>query len=87
MNKPDGGPAFPAVDSPRVISGMSLRDWFAGHAQESDLILPLDTKNAAAQLGMSVEEYSKDFHNWLTINARARYRFADAMIAERERQP
>jgi len=34
MNKPTGGPAFPALDARTMLSGMSLRDYFAAKAMQ-----------------------------------------------------
>ena len=41
MNNPtkDGGPASPVADiSKTQCPGMTLRDWFAGHANETDIL-------------------------------------------------
>lgn len=67
----DGGQAFPTSDTytnrdERIVTtindGMSLRDYFAAHAN------------------IASKEYS-DWHS----EALDRYRYADAMLAERER--
>ena len=77
----DGGPAFPHsaelhpstgdVHTPQGF-GMSLRDWFAGQAAST----LLDTAR--------VDSRKVDFPEHIATLA---YAFADAMLAERERQP
>jgi hypothetical protein len=75
----DGGPAFPCIPpdpNPAAYSqfpssiGMTLRDWFAGHATDADIkaCWPEDDKLR------TVPEHA----------ARARYIFADAMLAARK---
>lgn len=76
--KDDGGPAFPLAASAQTVpggiaytiqqNGMSLRDWFASQASQSDISL---------QLRMwSVEDIPSN-------RVKARYAFAAAMLAER----
>ena len=87
-NKADGGPAFPVVDGSNYNAayGMSLRDWFATHAREDELILPGTVKESTELLGVSVEEYTANAKRyWYHIVTKARYEWADAMIAEREK--
>ena len=66
----DGGMAFPRGPGP-ASDGMSLRDWFAGHASEGDI---------ASHRGVgpgSKPIYSREM---------AKYRYADAMLAAREKE-
>lgn len=78
MNTPrDGGPAFPRPDfhsdthfTAPAQDGMSLRDWFAGHA----LVSIIGGTFVAAQLGKSVSTEQA------VCDA---YIYADAMLAER----
>ena len=77
--KPDGGPAFPSADGEGEFStgwyesGMTLRVWLAARAPE------IEVEEGAANVRMH--------HVVTTQEARtvARYRWADAMIAERDR--
>ncbi|CCE96184.1 hypothetical protein SFHH103_01687 [Sinorhizobium fredii HH103] len=81
MARDTGGPAFPRPAGTNGAAhpadrwdnsgqpGMSLRDWFAGHA----LI-------GIMQADMSEEEFTVSPQ----ILARTAYRMADAMLAERE---
>lgn len=76
MNKNDGGPAFPIplnkgelFDGLGPADGMSLRDWFAGKVLEGFM----SRKETHQFLGDSV------------IIAGSCYVFADAMLAEREK--
>ena len=71
----DGGPAFPMTGegchNPLYSQpGMTLRDYFAGQA-------------LAGQLAFSPSDPFKKYHQPEDVAA-ACYRFADAMIAERE---
>ncbi len=61
------------LDVPKLIP-VSLRDWFAGQANEGDIKEFSDKKESSAA-GSS---------NWYSRTA-ARYRFADAMLAERSK--
>jgi hypothetical protein len=36
MNKPNNPPAFPSHHANSIVQGMTLRDWFAGMALQSD---------------------------------------------------
>ena len=65
----DGGPAFPPMHDPQThVSGMSLRDWFAGMALQ----------------GMLAEPGSSERDNYYHNNTRAAYRMADAMLKARK---
>lgn len=89
----DGGPAFPYVsplnktyeDGSRLFPetpGMSMRDYFAGKApaEEIDGIGGSTAAECAVYLGIEKYEFSK---HYLMIVAKARYQWADAMLAER----
>lgn len=70
----DGGAAFPVTACPCVHPGnpgMSLRDWFAGQA----LIGILGSRN-----GFLIDVGCDDAPEWA-------YQIADAMLAEREKEP
>ena len=72
----DGGPAFPVPVSeemlPIAIGGMSLRDWFAGMALQGLCV----TNEHTSEPGTWNADYL----------AHAAFRFADAMIAQREKE-
>ena len=75
--KKDGGPAFPRQGEgcfrPEYhVSGMSLRDWFAGQALNGMLVDPGRMEIPRR----SDEEGLRQLAGWA-------YRFADAMIAKR----
>jgi hypothetical protein len=73
----DGGPAFPVSYD---LSGMTLRDWFAGQAEIPwDAVLgTLSIKHPDRDKKFTLEEVSK-------FRAEAKYREADAMMAAREK--
>lgn len=89
MSAPDGGPAFPRVESTdylvnstaRIVTtgGMSLRDWFAGQAIQGILangsphVMAIGAKEAA-EFGETRTEQT-----W----SRWAYEIADAMLRER----
>jgi len=66
----NGGPAFPALDARTMLSGMTLRDYFAAKAMQGII--------SASGADRRVE-YDEDA---VADNA---YRMADAMLKERER--
>jgi hypothetical protein len=68
MSKPTGGPAFPALDARTMLSGMSLRDYFAAKAMQGEL---------AAQ----GDRYQWQSVDKLALYA---YEMADAMLEARE---
>jgi hypothetical protein len=61
---------------------LTLRDEFAMVASHEDLPIPERTYEAAAKLGIPVEEYDAKVH-WPRLVARLRYEAADAMMEER----
>ncbi len=63
----DGGPAFPSDRADR--EGMSLRDWFAGSASESDILRHQSKLRINNNCIYSPEE--------------CRYAYADAMLKAR----
>ena len=73
----DGGPAFPLCRTEAdgrndcLSMGMSLRDWFAGHATEEDVTYWLEI--------MLINKNS-------VTREEAKYMYADAMIAERSKE-
>lgn len=94
----DGGPAFPVVATQPgasgdgvygdvySIGGMSLRDWFAGTADYMAIamLMPRTVGQAAAMAGVAVDTYTANQPSYDALNqVRARYAYADAMIAFR----
>lgn len=90
----DGGPAFPFEPqrfmkdevtgeiTPAGSFGMSLRDWFAGHA-------PITIADAALVGGWNeTETFSDDLTRGIMFSTLAlmRYEYADAMLNERSRE-
>ena len=84
MATPDGGAAFPSrpietwdeTGKPHLVPahpGMSLRDYFAAKALNAMLSQPADAAN------FLVYDDVKNAAKWA-------YEFADAMLAERERE-
>lgn len=87
----NGGPAFPLplgtmnASEPEQSGGMSLRDYFSAHAPQEELAIPGTAQDCANRLGITVQEYAKDYGAWYRILAQEKYRYADAMLAEREK--
>lgn len=88
----DGGPAFPqhgwskdpeTLERMKMEGGMSLRNWFAGTAAHDDLDIPQTVEDCAAMLG--IDKYVNTIH-YPRLISMARYRYADAMLAEREKE-
>lgn len=95
--KKDGGPAFPekrrafvgagqfgeAVTQYETVSGMTLRDYFAGQALQGFLsgIAGLPSMDDIYEQGSD-----RVFREHAEMVARTMYGYADAMIAERERE-
>ncbi len=78
--KPTNPPAFPGAGIPLWVPGMTLRDYFAGQAMIGILATP-PQKGETWPNGITA---LADIQNFL---ARVAYGYADAMIAEREKQP
>ena len=79
--KNDGGPAFPNPNTYHLngqveygASGMSLRDYFAVHASEKDVLEQAEVIRASLSIPVLPE-------GWRT---KARYMHADAMLKARE---
>ena len=73
MSKNRGGPAFPY--EPRGSMGMTLRDYFAAKAMQGYIAYMGCEAEATGSMGGQNSKV-------LALNA---YKFADAMIAEREK--
>jgi hypothetical protein len=70
--KDNGGTAFPRADDvANSNAGMTLRDWFATHANEADI-------ERYREFSVGPEFYYK------YSREQARYRFADAMLEARK---
>jgi len=86
----NGGPAFPSEPTRYILGGsggagelkpagypgMTLRDWFAGQAMQGLLAEP-QPDDGEPELGLGRE--------YATNAAKAAYRLADAMLAERSK--
>jgi hypothetical protein len=85
----DGGPAFPLVAEygPKLDSsaGMSLRDYFAIHAPEPDQEMIRTEQSIDRMANPHNDSYKPQLRDSLTIKAQLRFRYADAMLAEREK--
>ena len=55
MNKSTGGPAFPALDARTMLSGMSLRDYFAAKAMQALLSAPTVTRDLMLYAGAAYD--------------------------------
>ena len=91
----DGGPAFPNLSSIDPYSntreiypstGMTLRDYFASSAipallkeGSNGIIINYET-----DIGISPSEYIPKEH-WPIVIAKCAYKYADALLAEREK--
>lgn len=66
--------------------GMTLRDYFAAHAPQDaiDSLIGTSILSASNFLGLTYEAYSSALH-YVPAVAKARYMYADAMIAERSK--
>ena len=71
MAKNDGGPAFP-TDQSREWDGMSLRDYIAVAAMQQAMLSP-------TRAGTTMSEILRQV-------SKAAYQFADAMLAERDKE-
>lgn len=90
----NGGPAFPYSDNGYLKSedGMSLRDYMAIHSEVSGTDFG-SMENLAEFAGVSRDDVpsSDDLERIIKLSAQAiaklRYINADAMLAEREKEP
>jgi hypothetical protein len=82
----NGGPAFPFAKEMETISGlqfstgMSLRDWFAGQAMETEIRNHQKFTQYAAAYGEKQPPPKPKF-----TREQARYNFADAMLEARSK--
>jgi hypothetical protein len=94
MKTKDGGPAFPNQTCDEESVGMSLRDYFAGQAMQSLLMLgstpsrpsPDDIQKEPDQpwyFGNWEPHDEYDGVNWLAMHS---YEVADAMLKWRDRE-
>lgn len=91
MAKPDnGGPAFPEIikwpdgcfDSTGTFKGMSLRDYFAIHATDKDI----ESFREFKELPRTKDQMGPSHWEAKYTRTEARYRYADAMLVEREKE-
>lgn len=96
----DGGPAFPRQtewepsrneaepDNTYIAGneGMSLRDYFAGHAMEAILAKGPLRSNKPCDLPNVIEGTEEQFSTTMRAIVVAAGRYADAMLAERKRR-
>lgn len=92
MSTKDGGPAFPFLEvdhdgrSYHQNSGLSLRDYFAIHAEKSDLTQLSPQQFAQLAGGFTGSYHTLDHLLWLAeTKATLRYLMADAMLKAREK--
>lgn len=93
MSTKDGGPAFPFLEVDHdgrpyhQNSGLSLRDYFAIHAEKPDLT-QLEHQEFTQLAGKFTGSYrTLDHLLWLAeTEAALRYLIADAMLKAREKQ-
>lgn len=87
----DGGPAFPVPDSHHAngqvqygANGMSLRDWLASQATQDDVegFMPDGVAECAQMLGIEFSEWNSA--HYAQLRCRAKWAYADAMLAARE---
>ena len=87
----DGGPAFPGFDpaseTPKPLNGMSLRDWFAGHAPPFPAEA-MTVPEAEALAGISYDGITfgspEHWAFWADAEAAWKLLHADAMLKARE---
>lgn len=82
VSEEDGGPVFSRSTGEE---GMSLRDHIAITANRYDIGFPTDLARCAAFIGVAEKEYDYLVH-WPQVLAKARYIYADAMLAERAKR-
>jgi hypothetical protein len=64
---------------------MTLLDWFAGQARHEDLAIPETIGECAKLIGIDAGSYEGSKH-WNAVDARLRYDWASAMLAEKRRR-
>lgn len=87
----DGGPAFPTNPGSPTVSpdypGMTLRDWFAGHAPDNQVEF-LSVEQAALFVGLRAPDVD-DIDGLVglsnAVRAKLAYLHADAMLAARSK--
>lgn len=72
------------MDKPYIQNGMTLRDYFAIHAPTDELPIKDTIDFCASYIGIEREKYNV-IMDYRKVVAKARYEFADAMLAERSR--
>lgn len=96
MSKPTGGPAFPVAydhqtfnpshvdEAKRLMSGMTLRDYFAARVDVSDVT---GVRYAEEIVGRAMPDFASapldNIAFWADYRAISRYIEADAMLAAR----
>ena len=85
MSREDGGPAFPILQDSAYM-GMTLRDYFLAHAPAQEIadLVPADINGCAKYIGIEPVAYKGNEH-YILVLAKARGEWADAMLAEREK--
>jgi len=91
MSKDNGGPAFPVFTPDMNVGddagpGMSLRDWFAGHASTEGYTFA-DANEASAVLGIALpadNSHVEMVRFAIRAQAALRYLAADAMLEARK---
>ena len=79
MSDKTGGPAFPTGNFSHNAEGMTLRDYFAAKAMQGYISYMGCGPDKVDPIGKDESEPNK------TVIARCAYKFADAMLAEREK--
>ena len=83
--KHDGGPAYPVASTEHLeyasICNMSLRDYFAAKALLGLISSDIDPPDCESRDADGIKEERQGYAN---NQARAAYRYADAMLAERD---
>lgn len=88
----NGGPAFPRSSQGPMgdldrDDGMTLRDWFAGQARHEDLAVPEKIEECSKLIGLTLGDIWIPRIHFPRLISQLRYEHADAMIAEREKEP
>ena len=91
-NVNDGGPAFPVGSDYAAatdlflggLSGMSLREWFAGQALPGVIAEDMSTARASTLLEEVGLAWTNANSDWRLAQALQAYKYADAMIAARK---